>query len=52
MRNGKIQRRKEEGDMRIHISHTIQEIIPSKWVELTGTENLEQSYQWFRTVED
>jgi predicted N-acyltransferase len=52
MTNARIQNRKETEDLRIHLSRTIQDIAPEKWTELTGTKNVDQSYQWFRAVED
>ncbi|MBU7031735.1 MAG: GNAT family N-acetyltransferase [Theionarchaea archaeon] len=38
--------------MDIQTSHTIQSVTESEWTSLVGTSTIEQSYRWFRAVED
>lgn len=38
--------------MDVHITNTIQDTDEREWESLVGTDSIEQSYGWFRTVED
>ena len=37
--------------MDIITSHTIQDVTKAEWTAMVRSDNIEQSYDWFRTVE-